>query len=57
MDVDELREQLKDYYGTAAIVLGDGNPFGCMGVLGEMLDIDDLSEEEVIKKASELGII
>ena len=53
--IEELREKLKDYYGTAATVLGNGNPFNCLGAIGELVSIDDLSDEEVFQRAKELG--
>lgn len=53
--IEELREKLKDYYGIAATVLGNGNPFNCLGAIGELVSIDDLSDEEVLQRAKELG--
>lgn len=46
---DELKEKLKDYYGTAAV---SGFP---MAVI-ELNEIDDLDEEELEELADQLGI-
>ena len=56
-DIDDLRSKLKDYYGTAATVMGHGNPFGFMPALAEMINVDRLSDDEVIEEAEKLGII
>lgn len=56
-NISELREALKDYYGTSAVVIGGGNPFDCIPALGEMFNVDDLSDEEVIEEARKIGII
>lgn len=57
IDIEELRNKLKDYYGTAATVIGRGNPLACPGAFAEMLNIDNLSDEEVIIEAQKCGII
>ena len=57
IDINELRDELKDYYGTAAMVMGNGNPFECVPQLAEMFNVDDLSDDEVIAEAERLGII
>ena len=56
-DIEELRKQLRCYYGTAATVMGEGDPFGFLPAFSEMMDVDDLSEDEVILEAERLGII
>ena len=56
-DIDKLREELKDYYGTAAVVMGNGNPFECLPAFAEMINVDSLSDEEVIQEAKKIGII
>ncbi|MBR4461035.1 MAG: hypothetical protein IKS51_00405 [Erysipelotrichaceae bacterium] len=56
-DIEELREKLRHYYGTAAMVMGDGDPFHFMPAFCDMMRVDDLSEEEIIEKAERLGII
>ena len=56
-DIDELRDELRNYYGTAAVAMGNGDPFGCIPPLTEMLNVDDLSDDEVIAEAKRLGII
>ncbi len=48
IDIDRLRNDLKDYYGTAAFNV---SPVAFM----DMFDIDNLSDEEVILKAYELN--
>ena len=55
-DIDDLREEIKDYYGTAATVIGGGNMFGCPGAMAELVNVDNMSDEEIIAKAEELGI-
>ncbi len=57
LDIKELREQLRSYYGTAATVMGNGDPFGFLPAFSEMMDADSLNDEEVIKEAERLGII
>ena len=51
LDSDELREKLRSYYGTAAVVMEDGSPFGFIPAVSELFSVDDLSDEEVIEKA------
>ena len=53
-DIDELRNQLKDYYGTAAFAFGEGNN---MGPMADLLNVDFLSDEEVIEEARNCGLI
>ncbi len=55
--IDDLREKIKDYYGTAATVIGNGNPFGCPSAVAELIDADYLSDEEIVEKARDLGLI
>lgn len=57
IDVDELRDELRSYYGTAAVTMGDGFPFGFAPAVSEMFNVDDLSDDEVIEKAKELGLV
>ncbi len=57
IDVDELREELRNYYGTAAVVMGEGDPFGFIPPLAEMFNVDELNDDEVIAEAERLGII
>ncbi len=57
IDIDKLRDELRSYYGTAAVVMGNGDPFGCIPPLAEMFNVDDLSDDEVIEEAERLGII
>ena len=53
-DIDELRDQLKDYYGAAAFAFGEGNN---MGPMADLLNVDFLSDEEVIEEARDCGLI
>ena len=53
-DIDELRDQLKDYYGTAAFAFGEGNN---MGPMADLVKVDSLSGEEVIEEARSCGFI
>ena len=48
-DVEELREKLRDYYGTA---MTSGFP---MAVI-DLSEVDDLDDDEVRKKARKNGI-
>ncbi|MBO4919989.1 MAG: hypothetical protein J5365_07530 [Erysipelotrichaceae bacterium] len=57
IDIEELREELRIYYGTAAIVMGDGDLFAFPPALSEMANVDDLSDDEIIEAAERLGII
>ena len=56
-DIDSLRESLKSYYGTAAAVMGNEDPFMGYAAAMEYFDVDDLNDDEVISKAHSLGII
>ena len=49
IDAKALREYMQDYYGTAAF---NGFPFA----MGDMIALDQLSNEELCKKAEEMGI-
>ena len=57
MDIDELRDELKSYYGTAAVVMSEGDSFGFIPPLAEMFAVDDLSDDEIIAEAERLGLI
>lgn len=48
-DVSYLRDRLRDYYGTA---MTSGFPMAVM----ELSEVDSMSDEEVIKRAEELGL-
>lgn len=56
-EIVELRQRLKDYYGTAAVTLGNDTAFGYIPPLSELYETDDLSDEEVIEEAKRLGIL
>ena len=56
-DIDSIRDRLRSYYGTAAVVLGNEDPFMGYAAATECFDVDDLNDEEVISKAQSLGII
>lgn len=51
VDVEELRRKLKDEYGTAAYVGGGPAAFA------DMINVDNMSDEEVIQEAEKLGIL
>ena len=51
-DIDELRDQLKDYYGTTAFSMNDN-----MGPMADLVKIDSLSDEEIIEEAKSCGFI
>ena len=63
IDIEELRNQLRDYLGTAAFTMGEGDPFGSFPPFGfvpplaEMFEVDSMSDEEVIEEAERLGIL
>jgi len=46
------KEKLEEYYGTAACSLGPNN----IGPLAELINIDNLSEEEIEELVKELGL-
>nr|MBQ4456423.1 hypothetical protein [Clostridia bacterium] len=56
-DIDELRDELRSYYGTAAVVMGNGDPFGFIPPLAEMFDVESMSDDEVIAEAERIGLI
>ena len=49
-DIDEIRERLKDYYGTAMF---NGNPIAMV----DLEKIKYMSDEEIIEEASSIGIV
>lgn len=51
IDIDELRETVKDELGTAAY--GGGGP----AAFADMMSVDSMSDEEVIQEARRLGIL
>ncbi|WP_102341453.1 hypothetical protein [Galactobacillus timonensis] len=51
IDVEELRRRLKDEYGTAAYA-GSGP-----AAFADMINVDNMSDEEVIQEAEKIGII
>ncbi|MCR4634502.1 MAG: hypothetical protein K5648_10290 [Erysipelotrichaceae bacterium] len=57
IDIDELRQQLKNYYGTAAAVMGRDDFLMGLPAAAEVYNIDDLSDEEVLAEAERLGLI
>ena len=48
-DIEELKEKLKDYYGTA---MTSGFPMAVF----ELSEVDELSDDEVMEKAESLGL-
>ena len=57
LEIEMLREQLRDWYGTAAAVMDDGMPFGSFPPLMELAEVDAMSDEEILEKARSLGMI
>lgn len=49
IDVDRLRDDLEDYYGSGAFS-------GIPAMMMEVLDIQRMSDEEVVQKALNMGI-
>lgn len=49
MDIERLREDLKDYYGTA---MASGFPMAMM----DLSEVEHASEEELVKKAIQNGM-
>ena len=50
IDINKLKQDLKDYYEAAYFTLGYG------AALMESFDLDNLSDEEIISKAAENGV-
>ena len=50
IDINKLKQDLKDYYEAAYFTLGYG------AALMDSFDIDNLSDEEIINKAAENGV-
>lgn len=63
IDIEELRYQLRDYLGTAAVTMGEDDPlgffppFGFVPPLAEMFEVDSMSDDQVIEEAERLGIL
>lgn len=49
IDIAELKDKLRDYYGTAMV-----SEFPM--AMAELNEVDSMSDEEVIEKAEELGL-
>lgn len=50
IDINKLKQDLKDYYEAAYFTLGYG------AALIDSFDLDNLSDEEIINKAAENGV-
>lgn len=50
IDINKLKQDLKDYYEAAYFTLGNG------AALMDSFDLDNLSDEEIINKAIDNGI-
>ena len=48
-DAEDIREELRDYYGTAA---ASGFPMAAV----QLFEVDDMDEDVLRKRAEELGI-
>ena len=55
--ITELREILKRHLETESLVYGGGDIMDCLYSAAESSRVDDLSDEEVVRKAKEIGII
>ena len=53
-DIESLREELKELYGTAAVSFGPGNN---AGPLFDLFKADTLSDEEVLEEAERMGLL
>ena len=49
-DVEDLREQLRDYYGTAMVA-------GFPAAVIDLAELDRMSDEEIIREARKAGLI
>ena len=57
-DIEALREELKDYYGTAVYVMSQvDEEVGLPYALAELVAVDNLTDEQVISLAKENGLI
>ena len=50
IDINKLKQDLKDYYEAAYFTLGYG------AALMDSFDLDNLSDEEIINKAAKNGV-
>ena len=50
IDINKLKQDLKDYYEAAYFTLGYG------AALMDSFDLDNLSDEEIISKVAENGV-
>ena len=50
IDINKLKQDLKDYYEAAYFTLGYGS------ALMDSFDLDNLSDEEIINKAAKNGV-
>ena len=50
IDINKLKQDLKDYYEAAYFTLGYG------AALMDSFDLDNLSDEEIISKAAKNGV-
>ncbi len=57
IDIDELRQQIRNYYGTAAAVMGQDDFMMGLPAAAELYETDDLSDEEILAEAKRLGLI
>ena len=55
--ISELREILKRHLETEGVVYGSGDIMDCLFAVSESSRVDDMSDEEVVRKAREIGII
>ena len=55
--INELRELLVDYLGSAAVSMENDGRFMCNPAAAELFTVDNMSDEEVIETARDLGLI
>ena len=48
-DTEDIRDELRDYYGTAAV---SGFPMAAV----QLFEVEDMDEDELRERAEELGI-
>ena len=53
-DIETLREELKELYGSAAVVFGPGNN---AGPLFDLFKADSLNDEEVLEETERMGLL
>ena len=55
--INELRELLTDYLGSAAVSMESDGRFLCNPAAAELFAVDSMSDEEVIEAARDVGLV